>query len=57
MKQCRAVQWTTDGAAAVCGQEARDGYIRAKQQEREDMAVFTTKSHMLATFNKAAGKG
>lgn len=57
MKQCRAVQWTTDAAAAVCGQEARDGYIRAKQQEREDMAVFTTKSHMLATFNKAAGKG
>ena len=35
MNQFRAVQWTTDAAAAVCGQEARDGYIRAKQQERE----------------------
>ena len=32
----------TDAAAAVCDQGARNGYIQAKQQEREKMAVVTT---------------
>ena len=46
----RCVKLVTEAAAAVCGQEARDGYIRARIQHREAMAVFTTKKHMLATF-------
>ena len=34
----------TEAAAAVCGQEARDGYIRARVHHREEMSVFTTRS-------------
>ena len=46
----RTVQWVTDAAAAVCGEEARDGYIRAKIQEREAMKTYTTKQQMLVTM-------
>jgi len=42
------VKIVTEAAAAVCGQEARDGYIRARLQHREEMPVFTTKKHFLA---------
>ena len=46
----RCVKLVTEAAAAVCGQEARDGYIRARVQHREFLPVFTTKKHILATF-------
>jgi len=42
------VKIVTEAAAAVCGQEARDGYIRARLQHMEEMPVFTTKKHFLA---------
>ena len=40
----------TEASAAVCGKEARDGFIRARLHHRDEMPVFTTKKHMLATF-------
>ena len=46
----RAVKLTTQAAAAVCGQAARDGFIRARLHSREEMPVFTSKKHILATF-------
>ena len=46
----RCVKMVTEAAAAVCGQDARDGYIRARVHHREVMPVFTTKKHILATF-------
>ena len=44
------VKLVTEAAAAVAGQEARDGFIRARLHNREAMPLFTTKKHMLATF-------
>ena len=46
----RAVKQVTEAAAAVVGKEARDGFIRARIHHREDMPVFKTKQHILATF-------
>ena len=46
----RCVKLVTEASAAVCGQEARDGYIKATVAHRETMPVFTTKKHVLATF-------
>ena len=46
----RCVKLVTEAASAVCGQEARDGYIRARIHHREAMPIFTTKKHILATF-------
>ena len=40
----------TEAAAEVCGQEARDGYIRARVQHRETMSTFVSKKDILATF-------
>jgi len=48
----RVVQLVTDAAGQVCGQDARDGYILAKLEHREELPVYKTKSHMLATFPK-----
>ena len=39
-----------EAAGAVVGQEARDGFIRARAHHREAMPVFTTKKHILMTF-------
>ena len=39
----------TEAAAAVCVQEARESYIRARLQHRESMPVFTSKD-VVATF-------
>ena len=50
LKFLRCVKMVTEAAAAVCGQEARDGYIRARVHHREEMPVFTTKKHVMATF-------
>ena len=46
----RCVKLVTEAAAAVCGQEARDGYIRARLHSREEMPKFTSKKHILASF-------
>ena len=40
----------TEAAASVCGQEARDGYIRARLHDREEVPTFKTKKNILATF-------
>ena len=44
----RCVKQVTEAAAAVVGQERRDGYIRARIQSREEMPVFRTKKHIMA---------
>lgn len=46
----RCVKIVTEAAAVVCGEEARDGYIKGKLEHREAMPVFTTKKHVLSTF-------
>ena len=46
----RVVKLVTEAAAAVCGQEARDGFIRARVQHREALPKFTTKKDILSTF-------
>ena len=46
----RCVKLVTEAAAAVCGQEARDGYAKARMEHREAMPIFTTKKHIMATF-------
>ena len=40
----------TEAASSVVGQEARDGFIRARAHHREAMPVFKSKKHILATF-------
>ena len=40
----------TESAAAVCGQEGRDGFIRARIHHREEMPQFRTKAHIMASF-------
>ena len=40
----------TEAAATVVGQEARDGLIRARLQDREEMSTVKTKAQILATF-------
>ena len=46
----RCVKIVTEAAAVVCGEEARDGYIKGKLDHREAMPVFTTKKQVLSTF-------
>ena len=46
----RAVKLVTEASAEVCGEEARDGFIRARLHDREEMPVLTTKKHLMATF-------
>ena len=46
----RCVKQVTEAAAAVVGQEARDGFVRARLQSRKTMPVFHSKKHILATF-------
>ena len=48
----RAVKLVTEASAAVCGQDSRDGFIRARIHHREEMPVFRTKADILATFPK-----
>ena len=42
----RCVKQVTEAAAAVIGQDRRDG--RARIQSREEMPVFRTKKHIMA---------
>ena len=42
---------TTTAAGAVCGQEARDGYIKVTLAERGEMSKFRTKKDILETFS------
>ena len=46
----RCVKLVTEAAAAVCGQEARGGYIRVRLHSREEMPKFTSKKHILFSF-------
>ena len=39
-----------EAAAAVCGPEARDGYIRARIAHRSSLPIFLTKKDILDTF-------
>ena len=45
-----AVKLVTESAAAVAGQEARDGFIRAMIHHWNDMPQFRTKADIMATF-------
>ena len=40
----------TEAAAAVVGQERRDGYVRARLQNREIVPLFRTKKDILNIF-------
>ena len=46
----RAVKLVTEAAASVCGQEARDGFIRARIHHRQEMPEFRTKANIMPTF-------
>jgi hypothetical protein len=41
----RCVKLVTEASVAVCGEEARDGYIRVRLESRRIMPVFDTKKH------------
>ena len=46
----RCVKQVTEAAASVVGQERRDGYVRARLHNREQMPVFRTKKDILTMF-------
>ena len=46
----RCVKLVTEAAASVVGQERRDGFIRSRIHNREEMPVFKTKEHIMKTF-------
>ena len=46
----RCVKQVTEAAAAVVGQERRDGFVRARVHSRQQMPMFKTKKDMLAAF-------
>lgn len=46
----RCVKQVTEAAAAVVGQDRRDGFVRARLHSREEMPVFKTKKQILETF-------
>ncbi|KAG0702586.1 hypothetical protein GWK47_025063 [Chionoecetes opilio] len=46
----RVVKQMTEAAAAVVGQQARDGFIRARAHHRETMPCFRSKKDMMDTF-------
>ena len=46
----RAVKQVTEAAAAVVGQRARDGFIRARAHHRETMPCFRSKKDVLEKF-------
>jgi hypothetical protein len=40
----RCIKVVTDASLKVCGQEARDGYIRAKLEARKKLPIFDNKA-------------
>ena len=46
----RAVQQVTQAAESVCGQEKRDGYVRARIAHRETVPAFNSKKDSLKIF-------
>ena len=46
----RAVKQVTEAAAAVCGPEKRDGYVRARIAHRELIPKFQSKKDMKVLF-------
>ena len=46
----RAVQQVTQAAESVCGQEKRDGYVRARIAHRETVPAFNIKKDSLKMF-------
>ena len=47
----RAVKLVTEASANVCGQQARDGYIKALLHHRQKLPNFISKKDMLETFD------
>ena len=45
----RVVKQVTEAAAAVVGQQARDGFIRARAHHREAMPCFKSKKDLKVT--------
>ena len=46
----RVVKSVMEAAAAVVGQQARDGFIRARVHHRQTMPSFRSKQDIMATF-------
>ena len=44
------VKQVTEAAAAVVGQESRDGFVRARLHSRQQMPMFKSKKDILVTF-------
>lgn len=49
----RAIKQVTDENMAVCGTAARDGYIRARINSKQDMPTFNTKSQFFSEVQRA----
>lgn len=43
----RLVKVITDASSKVCGDIARDGYIRTKLEARKNLPYFDNKSHII----------
>ena len=50
----RAVAMVTKAAGTVCGQEARDGLVRATIHSREKTNQIRTKSDLIPEFKKSS---
>ncbi|KAG0719337.1 hypothetical protein GWK47_050703 [Chionoecetes opilio] len=50
----RVVKQVTEAAAAVVGQQARDGFIRARAHHRETMPCFRSKKDMMDTSSSSS---
>ena len=46
----RCMKQVMEAAAAVVGQERRDGYVRARPLNREEMPMIKTKKNILTMF-------
>lgn len=46
----RCVKLVTEASAAVCGYEARDGFIKSRISSRTELPKFETKKQYLEVF-------
>lgn len=50
----RCIKLVTESSVAVCGGEARDGFIRARIASRKNLPIFETKTQYLKVLNTNA---
>lgn len=48
----RCVKLVTEASLALCGPEARDGFIRTRIKARQDIPVFDTKSQYFCVYER-----